>query len=802
MPKENVTSHHDFIERETSWLKLSLLLLVPIFAICFCGSREAWAHGTVAVLIGVCALVSPFRIRIPLPVLIPTLLALILCLGAFLPSSWFAGEEWRIVMRDDYGVPLPSTHSAQPWVSFENWLLVLVGIVWFFICLGAGFSTGRRRFLLQSMVVAIALVSITTIVVHYLKIEVPFWRSIWRVNYYGPFPNRNNFSGVLAIGSVLSMATAFDAYRRKRFSWIFFALAMIPIFSALLLNTSRMGVFMFFGGISVWMLTATMDKRSIQRFAICVSVLLVLVSFFILYGQNILDRFTGNRGILSTLANDGRLHIFGDAFTVLSKNPVWGVGLGNFEPLFAFSKTPGTGYLITRALHPENDWLWFAVETGIPAITAAFIAFLLLMKSFKSTHVERKTSSQKDLRLRQAGAISVGLLAIQGLVDTPLHTIGLTTLGALMAGIALNPKRAVSVTGSLSPFLSRALGVVCIVIGASWIAVAMGKPVIPGTAAGKLYASEAMALSIKGDNAGALDTMNKALAMQPLQWNYYFDRAQIKLRLGLPFQEALNDFAITRFLEPNHADLCIREMEIWLSYAPTLSIPAVREAMRRDRNVAYSYYQTINNYLYAHPELRPAVRDLATDPKLKLIYLSGATGNDFQQVLQDLLNNFPTLQCFTADEKLRLFKLWYANGDKTSLIAKLESSLEWLKVGWPVLAGHHAVNSEFEKACQIALKNLRPPEFITLRKADLAELERSFLHNTTDLVRGLELYQMQKAKGLWDPALLTLRQLAELPNFPHQIHYEQSYILYRKNEYAKAWESMSLYLAKADVLSL
>lgn len=704
-------------------------------------------------------------------------------------------------MKEDYGVTLPTSRSAQPWVSLESWLLLLVGIIWFFTCISMSFSQTERRFTLQTMTLSIAGIAAIAVVIHYLKIEVPFWRSVWRVNYYGPFPNRNNFSGLLSIGAVLALAIATDAYRRKALSWIYFLLGLCFIFFALLLNTSRMGVILFFGGISSWMYFSTIEKRSMQRLAVGTSILLLLASFFFLFGQHIIARFTQNVDLITTITSDARGRIFKDAYTVFAKQPFLGVGLANFEPIFAFSKTARMSHLITRELHPENDWLWFAVEAGLPAFLAALITFFALIRNFKSSHEERKRSSRKDLRLRNACAISIGILAIQGLVDTPLHTIGLATLGALMAGLALNPKRAVAVTDRISPLFSRALGVVCLAIGFLWLAVAAGRPVIPGTAAAKLYANQAQALSLQGDNAAALAVMNKAIAIHPLQWNYYFDRAQIKLRHGFPAQDALDDFSITRFLEPNNADLCLREMEIWLAYSPSLAIPAVREAMHRDRNAAYAYYQTIINYLYHHPELREAVRNLATDPKLRLLYLTSATGDDFKSALNELLASSSTLDVFTDKEKLQLFRLWYAQGDKTELITKLESNTIWRKIGWPVLAEHHASKGDFENACQLALTSLNPPAFASNRRADLKELERSFLHNMTDVVRGLELYEMQKVQGQLDAALTTLRQLAELPNFPVQIHYERAYILYRKKEYTKAWEALTVYMSKADVLS-
>lgn len=783
-------------------MNLCLMLLVPLFAVSFCGSGEAWARGTAALLIGGCLIIHPPRIKLPLMLGFSAVVILLLTASAFLPVSAFPPPEWRTQLQQDYRVPLSSTVSAQPWVSLESWMFLLTGLAWLIACLGSGFSEGDRRRLLQWTTVAISFIAVIVIVLHYLKVEVPFWRSEWRTTrYFGPFPNRNNFSGLLGIGAVLALATALDAYRRNRLSWLLFGLALTPVFLAVLLNTSRMGIILFFLGVSSWMFIATIDKRSIQRMAVGSALLMLLAAFFILFGQHIISRFTQNTNFLTTISGDGRVQIFSDTFALLATYPWLGVGLGHFESIFVFFKTHIPGDVLTRSKHPENDWLWFAAETGLPALFFTLAAFAALLAKFKSSHVERRTSSRKDRRLRNACAISVGLLAIQGLVDTPLHSIGLTTLGALMAGLALNPRRTVAITGRTLPMLCRALGVVCLFIGFIWLTVAAGKPLIPGTSAAKFYAQQSQSLMLQGDHAAALDVLNKAVAIRPLQWSYYFDRAQLKLRLGYSFQEALNDFSITRFLEPNHAALCIREMEIWMQFSPPMAMPAAREAMRRDPNAAYSYYQSIISHLVAHPELRPAVRDLATNAKLKYIYLSSAIERDFQDTLHELLADYPSLECFTAKEKLEVFRWWYARGNREELIARLESNVEWRQVGWPVLAAHYAAKAEFEKAVQMAFKNLRPPVFASTRKLELPDLERSFLHNTTDVVRGLELYEAQKGKGLLDPALSTLRQIAALPKFPDHVHYEIALILYRKKEYAKAWEALNLYMSKVEVLS-
>ncbi len=64
----------------------------------------------------------------------------------------------------------------------------------------------------------------------------------------------------------------------------------------------------------------------------------------------------------------------------------------------------------------------------------------------------------------------------------------------------------------------------------------------------------------------------------------------------------------------------------------------------------------------------------------------------------------------------------------------------------------------------------------------------------TDATYGIELYEMEKSKGLFDDALTTLGKLSHLPDAPNRLIYEESMILARKGDYAKAWEKMNQYI--------
>ncbi len=224
----------------------------------------------------------------------PLLLMLGFSLCGLLPVGDSDLPAWRTTLRDAFGIIMPGTQSPQPWITLQGVLLLTVGTLWLSVCITRGFDEPERRTLLQLLVLGIAGIAIASLVVHYGDYEVIFWQGTERIDYYGPFTNRNNFSGLLASGAVLAFACTYDAYHRKRWSWPVFALSILPMFGAILANTSRTGVVLFFVGLGMWMMSGSHAARSAKRFAVSTSLLLILATVSLIYGQRILERFTGS----------------------------------------------------------------------------------------------------------------------------------------------------------------------------------------------------------------------------------------------------------------------------------------------------------------------------------------------------------------------------------------------------------------------------------------------------------------------------------------------------------------------------
>jgi len=775
---------------------LWLSLLVPVATCGFAGSKEPWALGMTASLVALHLLLVRPTMRVPRSIAWPLALAALLMLGAFLPLKMSAWPEWRSHFAEDYGITTPELRTPQPWVTLESWTLVMVGLAWLWTCMGRGFNEAERRWMVRMLTILVAVLSLLAIFVAAKGIQVPFWRADWNAPFFGPFPNRNNFSGFVAMGAVLAFASAYDAWRRRSAFWLMSAVCVGCIIWALVSNTSRAGVVLFFVGVVGWMFFASFSRRSAHRMGVSAAVVILFLSVFLLFGRSILQRMHSEGGLVETLSSDNRVHIMQDTVRLISQSAWLGVGLGNFEPTFAFVTSFSDH--VSRPIHPESDWLWLGSECGLPVLFlfwGAFLAWFLHTGPWKRASNEAR-AGQRDRRLRNACGIAVLMIAAHGFADVPGHSVGVPFTMILIGAMALRPRRLVILKPSPVRNNLFRFGAAAFCLGAAWMwfSISWGRPLLPGSSVARQLSRQGDALAGRGDLAGAHEDFSRALAMKPLQWNYYYQRAVVELPLGM-HEQALEDFNRERYLEPHDALICAYEASFWLPYQPAYSIPALREAMKRHKERSIEFYSSFLSPAQNYPELRPQLFDLATDAKLKLAYLGIATKDEFGRCLQALLDQDPRLDTLTSEERLTLFKLWYERGDRARLFQMMDADAVWRRDGWSVVAADRASKGDFQGAYQLALDSVRPPtDRMVGHGNDLGQLRREFMLHPTDATYGLELYEMEKSKGLLDDALTTLAKISQLPEAPKRLPYEESVILARKGEYAKAWEKMNQYI--------
>ena len=751
--------------------------------------------GLVAVLMSLCYVLRPPTRSINRLLKCLLLAVPVLALAAFLPLPKASEPFWRIALETEHGISLGRLFTPQPWITLEGWVVLVVGVLWLLYCLGQDFGRQESRVAIQFFTVFIALLAVISIGLLWSKREIPLWRGEWAaLAYFGPFPNRNHFGGLLAIGAVFGFAAAYDSIQRKRATMgIAYGLCVIPMFAAMLLNTSRMGVLLFFAGLSLWMAIATSKRYTKAQIAVSLSLLLLLASGFILFGNAVMSRLHLMDGTLrQVISSEGRFGIYLDTTRMIAISPWAGVGLGNFEPVF--SMTRETIDTESRALHPESDWLWLASEAGLPCMVCALVVAVILTVTCGPWSKRQRMTSRRR-RLSVTAGVAALIFPAQSLVDTPLHGLGPASFVALLIGLA-GSRRQLETARESKPLPGLWIGA-GIAIGAVGVTVLVsgftGSTVSPEGRFDQLF-NEAVHLRSRNDNAAAVQTLDKAASLKPLQWNVYFERAQQKLALGYSSQAALADFSRARYLEQTYGRLCMKETEVWLQYDPPYAIPALREAMSRDATRAYGFYLWAVEQLTLHPELRPALRSLATTPSLQFVYLSSSTGEEFNSALKDFLERHPNLEGVKPDDRRKLFQLWYERGNASELLRRLEEDPAWLRDGWPILAEHLAKGGDFKGAYMLAHAHLPKP---ALRARDSREsadtLRRLFLLNPQDPLAGLDLYWSQKASSSLDAALVTLREVALLKNAPVGVYWEMATLLADTGDYLHAWSTLQEY---------
>src|SRR5437016_5693245 len=139
-----------------------------------------------------------------------------------------------------------------------------------------------------------------------------------------------------------------------------------------------------------------------------ISFRLLLLTAQLLFGGQTLERFHLRNLANAGISSDFRWLIFSDVFQLIRDSPWVGIGLGNFENVFAIFRA--ASYSDRRAIHPESDWLWLWSELGWVAVVLVIIGFVLVL---------RKVSPLREgtyQRYRFATLIASILFAFHGLV--------------------------------------------------------------------------------------------------------------------------------------------------------------------------------------------------------------------------------------------------------------------------------------------------------------------------------------------------------------------------------------------------
>jgi O-antigen ligase len=761
----------------------AVLALLPVFACFLGGATQKWAEGIVLAILGLFLLVRPPRASLGRATNLVFGLFAVLALVTFLPAHWFFFPAWRTAVANDFGIQLLSTVSPQPWITAGAFISLLGGMSWLYLVSTEDLELRSVRFQLRLFVTGVVCLAAIAIALYLMHAAFPFWIN---ERGFGPFPNRNQTGDLFGITSIVLLACGQDDLRRARKRWFLWVPALSILIAAIILNFSRAGIAILVGGSALWILAVAIRQRSSARIALGLSFLLVLLSAILVLGGKTLERFHlhGLRGTGVTV--DFRWKIFHDVFDLIHDSPWCGVGLGNFESVFAIFRN--LSFADSRALHPESDWLWMWSEMGWPAVVLVLVGAVLLIR--RVLPLQEGTNQ----RFRLAALVGAIVFAVHGLVDVSAHRVGSSFAGLFLLGLSLH--RPMNLKASrLAPVVFRLLGLVLLVSGASWTIAARAKMLQPGSV-GVSNVKELAPIANRSLNfTEAIALTTRALGWAPLDWQLYFTRGLAEVG-AKQWASALDDFRRARFLEPNAYEVPFAEGKVWLPLRPVLAATAWREALRRaGPQRAEVYASMLTNAAMQSPEVSRILEEIGfAQPDLALAYFSHVTGAAFDRGLTLLFKRDPNLERLSETEKLALFALWSERGKLDQLAQAVQAHPDWMSFAWFGMAKYDAEKNDFHAAYELTQ---RFGDAVALPRpsggASLEELQQRYFANPDNYGNGYALFRVQMQRGRTDDALVTARHFSERPSSPKYFRYLEAQCWAAKENWERAWSAWLAY---------
>src|SRR5438477_3647013 len=767
----------------------AFLSLLPVLACFLGGATQKWGEGIVVALLGIFLLARPPRYSLGLGINLVLVGLLFLSTSAFLPANWFYQPAWRATYVNDFGISLPSTLSPQPWITGTCLISFLAGLSWLYVVCSERLGLREVRTALRLFTAGIVALAAVCLLFWLAKTAPPFWHN---ERNFGPFPNRNQTANLFGLAAIIVLACGQDDIRKGRKRWILWGVALGLVVAAIILDFSRAGIAILVAGSALWLgMFSICCQRSPSRIALVFSFLLILSTALLIFGGQTLERFHLQNLANAGISSDFRWRIFSDVFQLLPDSPWVGIGLGNFEDVFAIFRA--ASYSDRRAIHPESDWLWLWTELGWVAVVLVIVGFILILRKVFPL---REGTNQ---RYRLATLIAAILFALHGLVDVSGHRVGTMFAATFLFGLSLHRAHSFKPSRSIS-ILFRLVGLILLVVGSSWVVAWRGQKLWPGSV-GVTNAKQLATIANRERNfTETIAVTTTGLKWAPLDWELYFSRAVAEAELKQT-DNALADFRRARFLEPISYELPLAEGNVWLSYQqPVLATTAWREALRR----AGPERPGVVSSMLSKASLRSsAVSSILAElgvsrHDLALPYLARISGAEFNRALKKVLENDPDLHSFSETEKLALFAFWSERGDAAELSRATTQHPDWLPYAWFGVAKYDAGKNDFGAAYELTQRYGEPVALPRIASgASLQQLESRFRAAPDNYAVGYELYRAQMQSGRIDDALNTARHFSERANSPAYFRYLEAQCWAEKQNWERAWNAWLVFHSAA-----
>ncbi|MFA5157710.1 MAG: O-antigen ligase family protein [Patescibacteria group bacterium] len=245
-----------------------------------------------------------------------------------------------------------------------------------------------------------------------------FYDYLARFRSFGPFESPNYLAMYVVPAGIFSF-TIFDYFQKKIDRTLILIMFLLPLYA--LYTSKSLGGLLAFGFGLLSFLAFGMAKTykakmvdSGKKIALWIIGLIVTAVVLAFVFSSI-----GN----DTYSNNIRMDIYRYAAQLIKANPVFGIGMGQFQSAVASISTSNSGFVtygLSYALHPHNLYLAFWLNIGILGL----LSFIYILGSF-FWNLGRRGG---EIFLMAGAFASMVAIMIHGLVDTTYFKNDLSAL--------------------------------------------------------------------------------------------------------------------------------------------------------------------------------------------------------------------------------------------------------------------------------------------------------------------------------------------------------------------------------------